>query len=38
MWRDQIDYEELCRRGQLLQKSGTARAGMPFYNNGSALQ
>ena len=36
--RDQIDYKEFCRRGQMRQKSGGARAGMPGYNNGSALQ
>ena len=36
--RDQIDYKEFCRRGQMRQKSGAARAGMPAYNNGSALQ
>jgi transposase len=29
MLRDQIDYQEFCRRGQLRQKSGGARAGMP---------
>jgi transposase len=29
MLRDQIDYEEFCRRGQMRQKSGDARAGMP---------
>jgi transposase len=29
MLRDQIDYEEFCRRGQMRQKSGGARAGMP---------
>jgi len=38
MLRDQIDYREFCRRVQLRQKSGAARAGMPAYNNGSALQ
>jgi transposase len=27
--RDQIDYQEFCRRGQLRQKSGAACAGMP---------
>src|SRR5712692_2282464 len=36
--RDQIDYKEFCRRGQMRQKSGAARAGMPAYNNGSVLQ
>lgn len=29
MLRDQIDYQEFCRRGQMRQKSGAARAGMP---------
>ena len=29
MLRDQIDYGEFCRRGQMWQKSGGARAGMP---------
>lgn len=29
MLRDQIDYQEFCRRGQLRQKSGAACAGMP---------
>ena len=29
MLRDQIDYQEFCRRGQMRQKSGGARAGMP---------
>jgi transposase len=29
MLRDQIDYQEFCRRGWLRQKSGAARAGMP---------
>jgi transposase len=29
MLRDRIDYEEFCRRGQMRQKSGDARAGMP---------
>ncbi|HEV2728601.1 MAG TPA: IS110 family transposase [Terriglobales bacterium] len=29
MLRAQIDYQEFCRRGQLRQKSGGARAGMP---------
>jgi hypothetical protein len=27
--RDQIDYQEFCRRGQLRQKHGDAHAGMP---------
>jgi hypothetical protein len=29
MLRDQIDYQEFCRRGLMRQKSGGARAGMP---------
>ena len=29
MLRDRIDYKEFCRRGQLRQKSGETRAGMP---------
>jgi hypothetical protein len=27
--RDQIDYQEFCRRGRLRQKHGGAHAGMP---------
>jgi transposase len=38
MLRDQIDYKEFCRRGQLRQKSGGARAGMPDFNSDPALQ
>jgi transposase len=37
MLRDQIDYEEFCRRGKLRQ-SGEAHAGMPDFNSGPALQ
>ena len=37
MMRDQIDYEEFCRRGILWQK-GKAHAGMPDYNSGPALR
>jgi transposase len=29
MLRDQIDYNEFCRRGRLRQKGGVVRAGMP---------
>jgi len=29
MLRDQIDYQEFCRRGQMQQRSGDACAGMP---------
>jgi transposase len=35
--RDQIDYEEFCRRGKLRQK-GEAHAGMPDFNSGPAQQ
>ncbi len=38
MLRDQIDYKEFCRRGLLRQKCGGARAGMPDFNSGPALQ
>jgi transposase len=38
MLRDQIDYEEFCRRGQMRQKSGDARAGMPDWHSGPAMQ
>ena len=37
MLRDQIDYEEFCRRGRIRQKSGDARAGTPGPINGPAL-
>jgi transposase len=33
--RDEIDYEEFCRRGKLPQK-GKTHAGMPDYNSGPA--
>ena len=36
MLRDQIDYQEFCRRGQQRQ-CGEAHAGMPNYNSGPAL-
>jgi len=38
MLRDQIDYKEFCRRGQMRQKSSGACAGMPDFNSGPALQ
>lgn len=38
MLRDQIDYEEFCRRGQMRQKSGGARAGMPEVGHSPAKQ
>jgi hypothetical protein len=34
MLRDQIDYEEFCRRGQMRQKNGDARAGIPEVGYG----
>jgi transposase len=37
MLRDQIDYQEFCRRGQTRQKNGGARAGMPEGGRGPAL-
>jgi len=37
MLRDQIDYEEFCRRGKLRQE-GEAHAGMPAFNSGPAMQ
>jgi len=33
MLRDQIDYQEFCRRGQ--KQSGAACAGMPEVGNGA---
>lgn len=38
MLRDQIDYEEFCRRGQMRQNSGGARAGMPEVGHSPAMQ
>ena len=38
MLREQIDYTEFCRRGLLRQKCGGARAGMPDFNSGPAVQ
>ena len=38
MMRDEIDYEEFCRRGQIRQESGNAHAGMPDNNSGPAMQ
>jgi transposase len=37
MMRDQIDYEEFCRRGKLRQK-GEAHAGMLDFDSGPASQ
>ncbi len=38
MLRDQIDYQEFCRRGRERQKSDSAHAGMPARNIGPAVQ
>jgi transposase len=38
MLRDQIDYQEFCRRGQMRQNSGGARAGMPEVGHSPAIQ
>jgi transposase len=35
MLRDQIDYHEFCRRGQMRQKNGDACAGMPETRYGA---
>jgi hypothetical protein len=35
MLRDQIDYQEFCRRGQKQQRSGDACAGMPGMRYGA---
>jgi transposase len=35
MLRDQIEYNEFCRRGQKQQKSGDACVGMPETRNGA---
>src|SRR5208337_5295658 len=35
MLRDEIDYQEFCRRGQRQQKSGDACAGMPGLRYGA---
>ena len=36
MLRDQIDYQEFCRRGKARQESGSVCAGMPDINSGPA--
>ncbi|HZD46214.1 MAG TPA: IS110 family transposase [Acidobacteriaceae bacterium] len=38
MLRDEIDYQEFCRRGESRQKCGSACAGMPDFNSGPAVQ
>ena len=38
MLRDEIDYEEFCRRGQLRQECVSACAGMPDINSGPAVR
>jgi hypothetical protein len=35
MLRDQIEYNEFCRRGQKQQKSSDACVGMPETPNGA---
>jgi transposase len=37
MLRDQIKYNEFCRRGQMQQKSGDAGAGMPVRRYGAKV-
>jgi transposase len=37
MLRDQIEYNEFCRRGQMQQKSGDACAGMPAARYGAKV-
>ena len=37
MLRDQIDYQQFCRRGKLRQE-GEAHVGMPDFNSGPASQ
>ena len=38
MLRDEIDYQESCRRGESRQKCGSACAGMPDFNSGPAVE
>jgi len=38
MLRDQIDYQEFCRRGQMRLKNGAACAGMPEVGHSPAKQ
>ena len=37
MLRDRIEYNEFCRRGQMQQTSGDARAGMPEQRYGAKV-
>ena len=37
MLRDRIEYNEFCRRGQMQQRSGDARAGMPGQRYGAKV-
>jgi len=37
MLRDQIEYNEFCRRGQMQQKSGDAYAGVPAVRYGAKV-
>jgi transposase len=38
MMRDEIDYQEFCRRGQSRQKCGRGCAEMPEINSGPAVE
>jgi transposase len=38
MMRDQVDYQEFCRRGKARQESGSVHAGMPDLDSGPAAQ
>jgi transposase len=38
MMRDEIDYQEFCRRGQSRQECGSACAGMPDITSGPAVE
>jgi hypothetical protein len=38
MMRDEIDYQEFCRRGQSRQECGSACAGMPDLDSGPAVE
>jgi transposase len=38
MMRDQIDYQEFCRRAKVRQESGSVHAGMPDLDSGPAAQ
>jgi transposase len=38
MMRDEIDYQEFCRRGKSRQECGSACAGMPDIDSGPAVE